>query len=133
MSSSPQLRPSAAPQSKDFRNRADERIWQKLRRSHFPRNKDVADFWNVPSAAVEAASLFRLLRRGNGYSVESLRELIAVSPADKRELAEWATLSSPSVAVRIELMIAFRAEVLAAFDRLVENAHRGDSSQPENT
>ena len=112
----------------EIREREAENIWEKLRRQHFLRNTAASDSWRVGSPAVEAAALFRLLRRGNGYTVESLRQLIAVSPADKRELMEWAALSSPSIAVRIDGMIAFREEVLAAFDRLVENEHRCPSA-----
>ena len=112
-----------------LRNHQEESLWHRLRRQRgdLPTPRD-GDVWRVGAASVEAAALFRLLRRGNGDTVESLRQLIAVSPADKRELMEWAALSSPTIAVRIEAMVAYREEVLAAFDHLVENEHKRASA-----
>ena len=106
---------------------APQLIWQEL--SVFPKKKD-SDPWRPGSPAIEAAALFRLVG-SNGDSIDDLRRLIAVSPAEEVELRQWCE-SEPELRDRIEGMIYFREAVLAAFDALVENAHRGDSSQGEN-
>ena len=69
--------------------------------------------------------LYRLVGR-NGDSVDSLRRLISVTPAEKGELRDWAASSSPRVAVGIEHMLRFRNAVLAEFDRLLKTAPRSN-------
>ncbi len=83
------------------------------------------DVWRTGSAKQEALAVYAMLGK-NGDSIESLRQLIAVSPIEKAELEEWAACSSPAIALGIEHMISYRRQVLLQFDRLVENARGGD-------
>jgi hypothetical protein len=120
-------------QSSDWQKLADQTfsaLGQQETETESPHDPDV---WRTGSAREEARCLFEMLQRNrNGNDVQTLRELIGVNDKEREELATWAGSSSPSVAVRIENMIRFRAQVLSEFDRLVENAHRSDSSQGEN-
>jgi hypothetical protein len=126
MSTSLQLRTTAAPQTKDLRNRQEERIWHKLRKPDLPVRKKEADLWRVGSPKEEARALYKMLGR-NGDDVHSLRSLIMVSPTEEIELRDWAASSSPRVAVGIEAMIHHRQEVLLQFDRLVASSQNADA------
>jgi hypothetical protein len=81
--------------------------------------KKESDLWRPGSPREEAKTLVRLIGR-NGDSIDDLRRLISVTPAEELELREWAACSSARVAVGIETMIRFRAQVASEFDRLVE-------------
>src|SRR5258708_15947231 len=110
-----------------LRNREEELLWDELRECHVPKRNE--DLWRPGSPTVEAEGLFRLAGK-NGDTIETLRELIGVNDRELTELREWAACSSPAIAVGIEKMIDFRTAVLDEFNRLVENAHRDDSSRP---
>ena len=99
----------------------EETIWQKLRAPDLPIRQKDADLWRVGSAREEARALYKMLGR-NGDDVQSLRSLIMVSPTDEQELRDWATCSSPRVAVGIEAMLHYRQEVLRHFDRLIASS-----------
>jgi len=71
-----------------------------------------------PSPRAEARALVALVQRGVD-SVEGMRRLIAVSPKDRAELETWARIR-PELAARIDSSIKFRAEVLFAFDTLLQ-------------
>ncbi len=88
------------------------------------------DVWRTGSAKQEALAVYAMLGK-NGDSIESLRQLIAVSPTEKSELEEWAACSSPAIALGIENMLRFREKVLEEFDHRVENARRADSAEAD--
>ena len=71
--------------------------------------------WKFPSPLAEARALLPCVRH---HGVQATRDLIAVSRLDGFHLYQWAADSS----VRrrhVELVITWRGEVLAEFDRLV--------------
>ena len=81
------------------------------------------DLWLTGNAKEEAKTLARLIGN-NGDTIETLRELISVSPAEEAELRTW-TACSPSLArTRIDNKLRFRAEVLEQLERLVSSGVR---------
>ena len=111
------LRQMSTP-AQTIRDHEEEILWCDLGESRLPK-KD-SDPWRPGSPLVEAAALVKLIGR-NGDDVESLRALIGVSDAELAELREWAASSSPVIAVGIENMIRFRAQVALEFERLVRS------------
>jgi hypothetical protein len=117
-------------QSSDWQKLADQTfsaLGQQETETESPHDPDV---WRTGSAKQEAIALHALLGR-NGDDVESLRALIGVSDKERDELSQWAA-NCPALHGRIEAMVYYREKVLEEFNRLVENAHRSDSSQGEN-
>jgi len=86
------------------------------------------DVWRPGSPAIEAAALFRLVGK-NGGSIDDLRGLIRVPPVEEEEVRKWCQ-SEPNLRNKIQVMIRHRELCLAAFNRLVKNAHGDDSSCP---
>jgi hypothetical protein len=106
-----------------------EKTFDKIAAHKTTESKRDPDLWRPGSPIEEARVLFRLVDK-NGDTVESLRELICVNDRELTVLQEWAAFAPLVVAVGIESMVHFREKVLEEFNRLVENAHRGDSSRP---
>ena len=78
------------------------------------------------AATIEARGLAHLVEHGT--SVEVVRDLITVSPqmeAQLRRDAELLTERSPGEAQHLLAMIAWRRQVLAEFDRLLQEAAAG--------
>jgi hypothetical protein len=74
--------------------------------------------WEFLNPVSEARSLFKMLDHSD-HTADSLRQLIAVSASDERELRRFAR-ECPELAERIENALGFRAEVLREFDRLLQ-------------
>jgi hypothetical protein len=110
---------TAPPPVKDLRAHYAQKIWEELRESDVPQRKRDGDLWRPGSPAIEALCLYEMIGK-NGDDVQSLRELIAMSDADRRELRLW-TEQEPQLRYKIEGMIYYRELVLSAFNRLVEN------------
>jgi hypothetical protein len=88
---------------------------------------EVANLWSTGRAETEAKEFYALLGR-NGETAEVLRETIGVSGVELKELSEWAE-AEPYLASHIQAMIDYRMEVLAEFNRLVENDAAESRSQ----
>jgi len=73
-------------------------------------------------ARTEARCLTCLVEHGT--SVETVRDLISISPEVETELRRDAA-RHPQEAERILAMIAWRRQVLPEFDRLLQEAHAG--------
>jgi hypothetical protein len=95
-------------------------VWEELREGEVSKPVRDADLWRPGSALIEAKCLYEMIGK-NGDDAQTLRELISVSDADRRELGLWIE-QEPYLRNKIQAMIHFREMVLAAFDRLAGNA-----------
>jgi hypothetical protein len=95
-------------------------VWEELREGEVSKPVRDADLWRPGSALIEAKCLYEMIGK-NGDDAQTLRELISVSDADRRELGLWIE-QEPYLRNKIQTMIHFREMVLAAFDRLAGNA-----------
>lgn len=77
-----------------------------------------AEVWSHAGAQAEARALVVMVGR-NGDDAASLRRLIGVSASEEVELRRWAE-ESPELAVRIEGVLFYRADVLAEFEALMK-------------
>jgi len=115
----------------------EDLAWEEVRRAEARREihdtletEAHGDIWYCGNAAGEAREFFKLFERGVS-DLKTLRADIGISVWQMEDMNRWKGWN-PRIASSLQRMIAHREMVLATFDRLVENAHRGDSSQGEN-
>ena len=75
--------------------------------------------WDCPTPRSEAFYCLRVARANGG--VAAMREVIAVSEAERAELLSWAA-ADPSLTGKILAAVAFRGEVLEEFEKLLAAA-----------
>jgi hypothetical protein len=83
---------------------------------------------SFPEAHVEARSCLKIARANGGIeAIERMREQIAITPLQKWELERMAWIGDLPLAV-VARAIEYRAQVLAAFDELVNSERKKSRS-----
>jgi hypothetical protein len=96
-----------------------DRMPRPIPRRPLPQRNIERQAWSCwPSPRSEAKNCLKIAQRNGG--VAGMREVIAVSDRERRELLQWIE-QEPALADKVFAAIAYRERVLAEFNALVGN------------